>query len=122
MSFPLSKTVGNQFLSSNAQACLFNRQPQAYADAATNVRLRLTVKRNPVQIVAEQRELPGECLQNAGSPDGLRRIRYYTGRSLNGIAVKRLYEGTYQCRTIVPIVPEQLRQLLYYGWQSIFCG
>ncbi len=42
---------------------MFNRQPEAYADAATNVRLRLTLKRNPVQIVAEQRELPGECMQ-----------------------------------------------------------
>ncbi len=31
---------------------------------------------NTVQIVAEQRELPGECLPNAGSPDGLRRFRY----------------------------------------------
>ncbi len=27
---------------------LFNRQPEAYADAANNVRLRLTVKRNTV--------------------------------------------------------------------------
>ncbi len=66
---------------------LFNRQPEAYVHDATNVRLRLTVKRNTVQIVAEQRELPGECLQNAGSPDGLRRFRYFTGRSLNGIAI-----------------------------------
>ncbi len=61
----------------------------AYADAARNARLRLTVKRNTVQLVAEQRDPPGECLQDAGSPDGLRRFRYFLGRSLNGIAVKR---------------------------------
>ncbi len=44
---------------------------------------------NTIQIVAEQRELPGECLQNADSPDGLRRFRYFTGRSLNGIVFNR---------------------------------
>ncbi len=70
---------------------LFNRQPEAYADAATNIRLRLTVKRNTVQIVAVQRELPGECLQDAGSPDGLRRFRYFAGRSLNGLAARRTF-------------------------------
>jgi hypothetical protein len=68
---------------------MFNRQPQAYADAATNVRLWLTVKRYTVQTVAKQRELPGECLQNAGSPEGLRRFRYFTRRSLNGVMFNR---------------------------------
>jgi hypothetical protein len=53
-------------------------------------RLRLSVKRNTVQNLAEQRELPGECPQeNTHSPDGLRRFRYLNRRSLNGIAVKR---------------------------------
>ncbi len=49
--------------------------------------------RNTVQIVAEQRELPGECLQNADSPDGLRRFRYFTGRLLNGIVFNRQPEA-----------------------------
>ncbi len=68
---------------------LFHCQPETHADAVTEVRLRLTVKRNAAQKVATQRELPGECLQNAGSPDGSRRFRYFTGRSLTDIAVKR---------------------------------
>ena len=37
---------------------LFHRQPQAYLNAATNVRLRLTVKRNTVQKVAGTLRVP----------------------------------------------------------------
>lgn len=44
----------------------------------------------PVQNLAEQRELPGECPQeNTYSPVGLRRFRYLNRRSLNGIGSKR---------------------------------
>ncbi len=35
---------------------LFNRQPKAYADAATNVRLRLTVKRKHPRLAKEDLE------------------------------------------------------------------
>ncbi len=69
-------------------------------NAATNVRLRLTVKRNTVQKVAARREPSGECLQNAGSPDGLRRFRYFTGRSSNGIAVKRKHRRRHRLESI----------------------
>ncbi len=74
----------------NAHPALKSGLDRAVAGGGIRVRFRLTIKHNTVQIVAEQRELPGECLQNAGSPDGLRRFRYFTGRSLNGIAIKQL--------------------------------
>ncbi len=52
---------------------------------------------NTVLTVAEQRELPGECLQNAGSPDGLRRFRYLTGRSFNGERQVEIYQQPSIC-------------------------
>ena len=40
--------------------------------------------RNSVQSLAEQRELSGVNLQNAGLPDDVRRFRYLKNGSLNG--------------------------------------
>ncbi len=37
---------------------------------------------------------PLECPQNAGSPDGLRRFRFFTGRSVNGIVFNRQPDAT----------------------------
>ena len=49
-------------------------------------------KYNTVQKVAAQRKLPGECLQDAGSLNGMRR-RDFTGRSLSGVEAKRAWES-----------------------------